>query len=121
MTEDQIIEKYGKQCRHCLTNTPLPYEYEFNCISCGYNINKRKHEITKIQRKKVNFLKSFNYAEQKTFRICIDVYEIYENNDYDKINEALAILIHKKLKVNNKLIEKYNDMNECPDSEQNYY
>ena len=28
-TEDEIIEKYAKQCRHCNRNTLLPYEYEF--------------------------------------------------------------------------------------------
>ena len=29
----------------------LPYEYEFTCISCGFNVIKRKHELSKIQRK----------------------------------------------------------------------
>ena len=52
LTEDQIIEKYAKRCGHCNRNTLLPYEYEFTCFSCGYNVNKRKHELSKIQRKK---------------------------------------------------------------------
>ena len=50
MTEDQIIEKNAKRCGHCTRNTLLPYEYEFVCIVCGYNVNKRKHELSKIQR-----------------------------------------------------------------------
>ena len=52
LTEDEIIQKNGKPCVHCNRNTLLPYEYEFTCFSCGYNINKRKHELSKIQRKK---------------------------------------------------------------------
>ena len=51
-TEDEIIQKYRKNCGHCNRNTFLPYEYEFTCVSCGYNVNKRKHELCKIQRKK---------------------------------------------------------------------
>ena len=52
LTEDEIIQKYGKRCGHCNRNTILQYEYEFTCFSCGYNVNKRKHERSKIQRKK---------------------------------------------------------------------
>ena len=52
LTEDEIIQKYGKHCGHCNLNTLLPYDYEFTCFSCGYNVNKRKHELSKIQRKK---------------------------------------------------------------------
>ena len=51
LTEDEIIENYGENCGHCNRNTLLPYEYEFTCFSCGYNVNKRKHELSKIQRK----------------------------------------------------------------------
>ena len=57
LTKDEINEKYGKQCRHCNRGTLLPYQYEFTCIVCGYNVNKRKHELSKIQRKKINFYK----------------------------------------------------------------
>ena len=51
LTEDEDIQRYAKRCRHCNRNTLLPYEYEFTCIVCGYNVNKRKHELSKIQRK----------------------------------------------------------------------
>ena len=73
LTEDEIIEKDGKNCGHCNRNTLLPYDYEFTCFSCGYNVNKRKHELSKIQRKKINFLNRLKYAEQKIFCICTDV------------------------------------------------
>ena len=52
MTEDQIIEKYAKRCGHCNRNTLLPYEHEFTCIACGYNLSKRKYELSEIERKK---------------------------------------------------------------------
>ena len=52
LTEDEIIQKYAKSCRHCNRNTLLPYEYEFTCFVCGYNVNKRKNELFKIKRKK---------------------------------------------------------------------
>ena len=52
LTEDEIIQKYGKKCGHSNRNTLLLYEYEFTCFSCGYNVIKRKHELSKLQRKK---------------------------------------------------------------------
>ena len=57
LTEDKIIQKYGKHCGHCNQNTLLPYEYDFTCFSCGYNLKKRKHGLSKKQRKKINFMK----------------------------------------------------------------
>ena len=65
----------------------LPLEYERTCFSCGYNIAKRKQELSKIQRKKINFINRINYAEVKIFSICVDLYKNYEGNDYDKIYE----------------------------------
>ena len=73
LTEDEIIQKYGKRCGHCNRNTLLPYEYEFSCFSCGFNIKKRKNELSKIQRKKINFINRLEYAEQKIFCIRIDL------------------------------------------------
>ena len=52
LIEDEIVQKYGKRCGHRNANTLLPYEFEWSCLSCGYNVNERKHELTKIQRKK---------------------------------------------------------------------
>ena len=106
LTEDEILQKYAKNCGHCNRNTLLPYEYERTCFSCGYNVNKRKHELSKIQRKKINFINRLKYAEQKISCICVDVYKIYEGDDYDKIYEVLSTLKNKKLKINNILIEK---------------
>ena len=121
MTEDQINEKFAKKCGHCNRNTLLPYEYEFNCFSCGYNVNKRKHELSKIEWKKINFINRLKYAEQKIFCICIDVYKTYEGDDYDEKFKVLSTLKNKKLKVNNILIEKYKNMLENFDFEQNYW
>ena len=53
LTEDDIIQKYAKNCGHFNRNTLLPYEYEYTCIACGYNVNRHKHELSKIQRKKI--------------------------------------------------------------------
>ena len=121
LTEDEIIEKYGKRCGHCNRNTLLPYEYEFTCFSCGYNFDKRKHELSKIQRKKLNFINRLKYAEVKINSICVDVYKIYEGDDFDKIYEVLSTLKNKKLKINNTLIEIYIVMLKNPNFEQNKY
>ena len=98
LTEDEIIQKYAKRCGRCNRNNLLPYEYEFFCFSCGYNVNKRKHELSKIQRKKINFINRLKYAEVKIFSICVDVYKIYEGNDYDEIYKVLSTLKNKKIK-----------------------
>ena len=68
LTEDQFIQKYAKRCGHCNRKTLLPYKYEWTGISCGYNVIKRKHELCKIQRKKIIFIKRLKYAEEKIFR-----------------------------------------------------
>ena len=119
LSEDKTIQKYGKHCGHCNRNTLLPYEYEFTCFSCGFNVSKRKHELSKIQRKK-NFINRLKYGEQKIFSICIDVYKIYED-DYDELYKVLSTLKNKKLKINNILIEIYKDMIKNPDFEQIYW
>ena len=51
-TEDENIQKNSKRCGHCNRKALLPYEYERTCFSCEYNVNKRKNELCKIQRKK---------------------------------------------------------------------
>ena len=54
LTEDEIIEKYAKKCGSWNRKTLLPHEYDFICFSCGFNLIKRKHELSKIQRKKIS-------------------------------------------------------------------
>ena len=73
LSKDELIQKHGKRYGHCNRKTLLPYEYEFTCFSCGCNVNKRKHELSKIQRKKINFINRLKYAEVKIFSICVDV------------------------------------------------
>ena len=121
LTEDEVIQKYAINCGQCSRNTLLPYEFEWTCISCGFNLKKRKHDFSKIQRKKINFINRLKYAEQKIFCIFVDVYKIYESNNCDEIYKVLSTLKNKKLKINNTLIEKYKDMSENPDFEQDHW
>ena len=120
LTEDEIIQKYGKLCGHCNRNSLLPYESEWTCFSCGYNVIKRKNELSKLQRK-ISFINRLKYSEIKIFCICIDVYKIYEGDDSDEIYKVLSTLKNKKLKKNNILIEIYKGMLLNPDFEQNYW
>ena len=70
---------------------------------------------------KKNFKNRLKYAEVKSFSKCVDVHKIYEGDDFDKIYETLSTLKNKKLKINNILIQKYRDMLENPNIEQNKY
>ena len=79
----KVLKKYAKQCGHCSRNTLLPYEYEFTCMSCGYNASKRKHELSKSSEKKINFINRLKNAEIKIICICVDVYKIYESDSFD--------------------------------------
>ena len=121
LTEDEIIQKYAKRCGHCNRNTLLPYEYEWSCFSCKYVVSKRKKQLSKVQRKKMNFINRLKYAEVKIISICVDLYKIYEGDDYDKIYEVLTTLKNKKLEMHNILIEKYKDKLQNPKFEQNKY
>ena len=104
LTEDGIIQKYAKRCGHCNRNTLLPYEYEFTCVSCGYNVNKRKHELTEIERKKINFLNRIKYAEVKKFSKCKVVYKIYEGDGFDEIYKVLSTLKNENKRYLNREI-----------------
>ena len=121
LTEDEIIEKYGERFGHCNRNTMLPYEFELTCFSCRFVVMKRKHQLSKIQRKKINFINRLKYAEVKIFSICVDVYKNNEGDDYDGIYKVSSTLKNKKLKINNILIEKYKDMIKNSNFEQDYW
>ena len=121
LSEDEILQKYAKKCGHCNRNSLLPYEYEWICLSCNYNVIKRKNELSKIQRKKINFVNRLKHAEQKIFCVCVDVYRINDGNDFDQIYKVLSTLKNKKMKIKNTLIEIYKDMLENSDFEENYW
>ena len=121
LREDEIIEKYGKQCRHCNRNTLLPYEYQITCFSCGYNVKKREHELSKIQRKKIIFINILKYAEIKIISICVVVYKTYEGGDYDKNIWNFINIKKKSLKINNALINIHKDMLLNPNFGQNLF
>ena len=120
LSEDEIIQKYAKNCGHCNRNTLLPYEYEWSCFSCNYVVSKRKNELSKIQRKKINSINRLKYAEVKIFSICVDLYKIYEGKDCGEIFKVLSTL-KKKLKINKTLIDIYKSMLENPNFEQKNY
>ena len=61
------------------------------------------------------------YAEVKIFSICVDLYKLYEGDDCDEIFKVLSTLKIKKLKINNIVIEIYQDMLRNPNFEQNKY
>ena len=115
LTEDEMIKKNGTLCKHCAQNMLLPYEYDWSSFGCGCNVIKRKYELCKNQRKKINFINRIKYAEQKIFCICKKVYQLYEGDDYDKIYEVLSTLKNKKLKINRISINKYKEMIKNPD------
>ena len=73
LSEDEIIQKFPEKFGHCQQNMLPPYEYVFTCISCGYNVIKRKHQLSEIQRKKINFSNRFNHEEQKIICLCREV------------------------------------------------
>ena len=60
-------------------------------------------------------------VNKKIFCICIDVYKIYEGNDFSEIYKILSTLKNIQSKINNILIEKYKNMLEFPDFVQNLY
>ena len=42
LTEDEVIEKYAKQCMHFTRNTLSPFESEFFCVACECDAVKHK-------------------------------------------------------------------------------
>ena len=52
--------------------------------------SKRKHELTKIQRKKIKLINRLKYAEHTNFSIDKDVFKKFEGDDYDNIYEVLS-------------------------------
>ena len=51
LREDEIIQKYGRNCGHRNRNTLLPYEYEFRCFSCGFNVTNKNMNSLKFNEK----------------------------------------------------------------------
>ena len=82
---------------------------------------KESTNSLKYNEKKINFINRLKYAEVKIFSMFVDVYKIYEGNDFDKIYEVLSTLKNKKLEINIILIEKYRVLLENPNFEQNKY
>ena len=77
--------------------------------------------LLKFTNKKINFIIRLKYAEQKIFCIRIDVPKTYESDEFDQLYQVLSTVKNKKLKLKNILTEKYKDMLENPDFEQDYW
>ena len=56
LTKDGIRQKYAKQCGKWKRNYLLPCGFDVTCVACGYNVIKRKHGLSKISLKKINFI-----------------------------------------------------------------
>ena len=52
LRENESYTNFAKFCGNCNRNTLLPYEDEWTCTSCRFNLIKRKHEFSKVQGKK---------------------------------------------------------------------
>ena len=52
LSQEEIIQKNAKQCKHCFRKTLLIYEDEYSWVVCNYNVLKRKNELSKISWKK---------------------------------------------------------------------
>ena len=57
-------------------------------------------------------MKRFKYAEQKIYCNCIEVYQIYEDDDYNKIFEVLSKLGNKNFKKK-QLLSQSKNLNKC--------
>ena len=108
LTEDEILQKYAKQCPSCNRNGLLPYAYEWIYIFCNYNIIKQKHELTKEQKRQTFSLR-LKYAE-KNLLYLFDIMQIYDGEDYDKMLRCLSRLKNKKLNIKKELIDIYKNM-----------
>ena len=73
LTEDEIIQKYARNCMHCTRNLLLPYEYELSCFVYGSDMIKRRNKLNKIWRNKMKFNNGLKYAEQKFFHFIIGI------------------------------------------------
>ena len=49
----------------------------------------------KYKEKRTNFLNQLKYAEQKIFSICIDVYKIYEGDDFNEMYKTSTLKKNK--------------------------
>ena len=66
LTEDQMFEKFSKLCGHRSRNTLLHMNMKILVFRAD-NVIKRKHELSKIQRKNTIYIIRLNYAEGKKF------------------------------------------------------
>ena len=76
---------------HCTRFTLQPYQYEYSCFSCGYNVIKQKYEVTKVQRREINFTNQFRCAQHKILCTCTKGYKINKSEDFKEFFNVLPI------------------------------
>ena len=62
-------------------------------------------------QEKINFISTLEYAEKIIFCFCIDVYEIFDGDDIEKLFVRLTRIKNSKFNFKNQLVEK----NTCTD------
>ena len=99
LVEDQRIESYANRCLYCTRNTLLPYEYEWTCVACGYNVVRRNNELRESQRKTMNPMNRLKYAENKIICLCIDGSRAFDGGDIERSTVCLTRLKIRKLHI----------------------
>ena len=79
-----------------MRSTLVPYENEFTSISSVYNEINRRKENTKSHREKLDFINRLKYAQKKILCISIDVYKLFEGNDFNGNLDVIWNLKNRK-------------------------
>ena len=59
---DEDVAGSPTLCRRYNRNALFEYEFEFTCLVCGFNVVRTKNQLTKTQKKIVNFKGRLTYA-----------------------------------------------------------
>ena len=84
----------------------LSCHMNMNLLACHVDITQSKENMNslKYNAKETIFINGLKYAEKKVFCISVDLCQIYDGIEYNKLFEVLSTLKNKELKRNNILI-----------------
>ena len=107
INEGEVIESK-------LKNACISYEKTFCLIKMNYclHIIKKSREITELQRKKIGFINRLKYAQHKILCIYIDLYKLYEVNDFIQFFDVLSRIRDRKLRIKIEVTEKNKNIDE---------
>ena len=88
-TEDENIEKYGKQFTFCMQNT-YHMNKSGNVFHLDIMLRNRRKELTKFQRRQLNFIYRSEYAENLIICIGFDADRLCNGDNTDKLTECLT-------------------------------